>query len=105
MESNKLIADRINLIKNPDPFQIFNFELLRKLLKNDQNQKFVLCNPPFYTNQTDLELRRSFKRHKPVSGNWQMTEGEMGTELGGEVGFIKKMIQESLELPNDLKIV
>lgn len=93
---NPKFKSRIQIIKNPDSTQIFPDILINIL---DQTiSKFVICNPPFYTDSIDLESRRAFKRHKPTSGQWEMSHEELGTELGGEVGFIKKMIQESIEL-------
>ena len=63
-----------------------------------------MCNPPFYADSDDLESRRAFKRHKPPSGKWEMGPEELGTELGGEVGFVKKMIEEGKDL-KDLNIL
>lgn len=96
MDINPEIKFRIQIIKNPDSTQIFP-DILINLL-DQTSPKFVLCNPPFYTDSIDLDSRRAFKRHKPISGQWEMSHEELGTELGGEVGFIKKMIQESIEL-------
>ena len=103
VEMNPEISDRIQIIKNPDSTCIFPEELINLLDANATTSKFVLCNPPFYTDSIDLESRRAFKRHKPISGQWEMSQEELGTELGGEIGFIKKMIQESIGL-NDKNI-
>lgn len=91
---NPKIRDRIQIVKNPDPSQIFP----ETLELNLTTPKFVMCNPPFYIDSDDLEARRAFKRHKTISGQWEMSKEELGTELGGEIGFIKKLIKESAEL-------
>lgn len=85
------LQDRITIIKNTDPNTIFPPTLLSKI--SGDKSIFLVCNPPFYTDIEDLELRASFKRHK--SNNMVMNKVELGTDLGGEIGFIKKMISES----------
>ena len=91
VEANYL-QDRIKIIKNPDPNAIFPQDLIYSF--STKNPSFLICNPPFYTDVEDLESRSTFKRHK--ANNMVMTKDELGTELGGEVGFIKAMISESL---------
>lgn len=95
--NSEIIGDRVTLIKNEDAAVIFPQSLFDHL-SSSPAIKFVMCNPPFYTGSDDLESRRAFKRHKPVSGQWEMKETELGTKLGGEIGFIKKMIDESRKL-------
>lgn len=92
IESNHL-QNRIKVLKNPDPKTIFPQALMSLIPKT--GPVFLLSNPPFYTDAQDLESRASFKRHKP--NNMAMTRDELGTELGGEVGFIKAMIAESVD--------
>ena len=84
----------IKIIKNPVANTIFPSELISAITSRP-GTLFLVCNPPFYTDTDDLETRATFKRHKP--NNMTMTKDELGTELGGEVGFIKKMISESVE--------
>ena len=94
VERNNL-QDVIKIIKNPDANTIFPSELISAITSRPGTTVFLVCNPPFYTDTEDLEARATFKRHKP--NNMTMTKDELGTELGGEVGFIKKMISESVE--------
>lgn len=101
LEMNPEMGDRIQIIKNPDSACIFPKNLINLL--DTSTSKFILCNPPFYTDLSELESSRAFKRHKPTLGRWEMSQEELGSELGGEVGFIKKMIQESIRL-NDKNI-
>lgn len=63
---------------------------------------FVMCNPPFYSNEQDLEgrseqIRKPEKRPKAKSVNTARTHESIYDE-GGEVGFIKTMIDESIIL-------
>ena len=93
IEKNSL-QNRIKVIKNPDSSTIFPSSLITSIL-SVSHPSFLVCNPPFYSDTEDLESRSTFKRHKP--NNMVMTKNELGTELGGEVGFIKKMISESIK--------
>ena len=58
---------------------------------NDQVYTFCMCNPPFYT------------VNKQFEDGGVGTESEMKTS-GGEVEFVKKMISESVENPDKVKI-
>lgn len=93
VDMNPSIKDRITIIKNNDPLRIFP----DSLPMNESKFKFVVCNPPFYADSEDLETRRAFKKHKPNSDRCEMSKSELGTDLGGEIGFIKKIIDESSE--------
>lgn len=97
VKSNPQFSTRIQIIKNETRNLIFPFNF-RSLLSDITSPIFVITNPPFYADSADLSTRRAFKRQKSNSGQCEMTSGEFGTELGGEIGFIKQMIKESLEL-------
>ena len=68
---------------------------------------FVMCNPPFFANEKELagnssSIRRPEKRSKPKSANTaQMHEAVY--EDGGEVGFLKKVIEESFKIGKRVK--
>lgn len=96
---NPEISERITIVKNDNNLLIFPDNL--KIQLKSKSPKFVVCNPPFYDDSQDLESRRAFKKHKPTSDRCEMVESELSTELGGEIGFIKKMIDESIELFKD----
>ncbi|KAI8388739.1 uncharacterized protein BYT42DRAFT_491363 [Radiomyces spectabilis] len=85
---NKL-SDRIRLIHNMDATKIFNF-----LESDDSRYAFSMCNPPFYESKEEIEEAYLSKDLAP-SAVCMGTENEMITE-GGEYGFLKRMIQESL---------
>lgn len=54
---------------------------------------FLMCNPPFYIDQNDCQTR---KPDRP-SANSVNTAADVESiyEKGGEVGFVKRMIDES----------
>ncbi|EFQ99527.1 DUF890 domain-containing protein [Nannizzia gypsea CBS 118893] len=57
---------------------------------------FTMCNPPFYESHEEMLQLAEEKEHEPLSV-CTGAEMEMITP-GGEVAFVKKMIQESLRL-------
>ena len=66
-----------------------------------------MCNPPFYSNQAELDgnlknTRKPEKRHLPNSVNTSQLHESVYND-GGEVGFIKKMINESILNENRIK--
>ncbi|CAO1632017.1 unnamed protein product [Sympodiomycopsis kandeliae] len=56
----------------------------------------VMCNPPFYTDRSEMEQSLRSKA-APPSAACSGTEGEMIT-LGGEVAFVTRIIDESMQL-------
>lgn len=68
---------------------------------------FVMCNPPFFRNESEFlgqssEIRKPSKRPAAKSINTaQLTESVY--EQDGEVGFIKRMIDESATLNNRIR--
>ncbi|KAJ5794789.1 hypothetical protein N7457_001388 [Penicillium paradoxum] len=61
-----------------------------------QTLDFTMCNPPFYTTRDELVQSAEQKNRIPFSA-CTGAEVEMVTN-GGEVAFVKKMIEESLML-------
>ncbi|KAF3892105.1 U6 small nuclear RNA (adenine-(43)-N(6))-methyltransferase [Trichophyton interdigitale] len=57
---------------------------------------FTMCNPPFYESHEEMKQLAEEKQNEPLSV-CTGAETEMITP-GGEVAFVKKMIQESLHL-------
>jgi 23S rRNA (adenine1618-N6)-methyltransferase len=53
-----------------------------------------MCNPPFYNSQEEIEALRQ-KKDTPPEGACTGSEVEM-IYPGGEVGFIEKMMRDSL---------
>lgn len=64
----------------------------------DENIRYTMCNPPFYTNGDDLYERSKFKNLKP--NELLSSDSEMFYE-GGEVQFIKDLLHDSIELAKE----
>lgn len=63
---------------------------------------FLMCNPPFYSNDEEKTQRvETSKRNAPHSVN--TAQRHEATVEGGEVGFVKKLINESLILKERIK--
>ncbi|KAI9365867.1 hypothetical protein BD770DRAFT_423739 [Pilaira anomala] len=88
VERNNL-QDRIIIRYNPDPNKIF-------ILDDTTDYDFCMCNPPFYSSQEEIEQGLLNKELEP-STVCQGSINEMITE-GGELGFISRMIKESVGL-------
>jgi 23S rRNA A1618 N6-methylase RlmF len=66
-----------------------------------------MCNPPFYSNESESigkssNIRKPEKRKLPHSINTGCLN-ESVYENDGEVGFIKKMIDESIKIGKKIK--
>lgn len=65
-----------------------------------------MCNPPFFTSELELDTKivsRSSSRPPPHNAR----TGTI-TELvspGGEIGFIRRIINDSMELKNQIRFV
>ncbi|KAJ5775742.1 uncharacterized protein N7511_000753 [Penicillium nucicola] len=57
---------------------------------------FTMCNPPFYTSRDEL-IQSAEQKSRPAFSACTGAEVEMVTR-GGEVAFVKRMIEESLVL-------
>lgn len=101
VESNRL-SGVIELRLQPSPSRIF-----QGILKKDEAFDLAICNPPFHASQeeADAGTRRKWNNLGKAQASWERTRlnfGGRGTELwcpGGEVAFIRRMVQESAELP------
>lgn len=67
---------------------------------------FVMCNPPFFSNLSEhhgtSEIRKPQKRHSPNSVNTSQLHESIYDD-GGEVGFVKKIIDESILLDKRIR--
>ena len=82
---------------------------LENLIDPASNERFdfVMCNPPFYENESEAtgnsdHIRNREKRPKPHSVNTGRIHESVYSD-GGEVGFVKKIIDESLILRDRIK--
>nr|CAD7569395.1 unnamed protein product [Timema californicum] len=79
--------------------------VLKGALEEDHSYDFCMCNPPFFSAESELNpslKRRSPNRPPPRNGLTGSLQEVM--VMGGEVAFIKRMIEESLELKTTIKI-
>jgi 23S rRNA (adenine1618-N6)-methyltransferase len=68
-----------------------------------------MCNPPFYSSESELQgnmekIRKPEKRHLPNSINTGQLHESVFSD-GGEVGFIKKMIDESIQIGKKIRLI
>lgn len=92
------LNDQIEIISQERSEKIFN-----KLFDTDQSQKtFCLCNPPFYSDAEEMTevQNRTGKRTKIQI---EKPSHETVTE-GGELKFVTKILDESNELKDKIKI-
>jgi 23S rRNA A1618 N6-methylase RlmF len=64
-----------------------------------------MCNPPFYKNYYEaqgLHTRKPYERHDPSSIN-TATDSECIFDEGGEVGFVKKIIDDSIVIGKQIR--
>lgn len=90
----------IQVIQNEDD-SIFNklFEL------SPEPKSFCMCNPPFFSSSDEVNSseNRTGSRKRPRSRN-SGTQSELIFENGGELGFVRKILNESLELEAKVEI-
>tara|TARA_R100000353_G_scaffold176130_2_gene149758 strand:- start:58873 stop:59739 length:867 start_codon:yes stop_codon:yes gene_type:complete len=81
--------------------QKFKNQILNGIIKTTDSFNVVVCNPPFYKNKTEAEKHNKRKvRNLQLQEEKQHNFGGLNNELwykGGEVGFIKKMAEESVQ--------
>ena len=63
---------------------------------------FVMCNPPFYSSEEDMS-RAYYGKALPPSAVCTGSTNEMICE-GGDVGFVSRILEESLQLRETLRI-
>ncbi len=76
-------------------------------LEEHKMYDFSVCNPPFFGDETEAagkseKIRNPSKRHKANSINTAQLD-ESVYDQGGEVEFIKKMIDESDSIGNRIR--
>ncbi|KAF9977028.1 hypothetical protein BGZ73_007236 [Actinomortierella ambigua] len=87
------LQDRISIVKNLDADKTLPLDLFPD---PSQSYDFCMCNPPFFESDDDYLESLGFKLDAPAAA-LSATDNELTTP-GGEVQFVKKMIDESKEL-------
>ncbi|KAJ6086337.1 hypothetical protein N7486_010618 [Penicillium sp. IBT 16267x] len=95
IERNKL-ESRIHILKTDAKGSFFSPETL-----GHDSLNFTMCNPPFYTSHEEMAASAEAKSQAP-SSTCTGADVEMITS-GGEVEFVTRMIDESLQLRNRIK--
>ncbi|CAG7960005.1 unnamed protein product [Penicillium salamii] len=85
------LESRIRIIESDPDGPLFPLEKLGR-----EGLDFTMCNPPFYTSRDELVESAKQKKRPPFSA-CTGAEVEMVTR-GGEIDFVRKMIDESLHL-------
>ena len=97
------LNDKISFVLNPDINTVYPRSLLEELALND-NDKFLLCNPPFFSSMQDAKTRREAKAHQPLASGNEIAFTEAVHADGGELGFVKKLISGSERLAKEHKV-
>ena len=93
IDLNESVASRIRLVeRTPEACLIPLDELGMDRID------FVMTNPPFYTSESELEALATRKSRPP----WSACTGAVNEMVcdGGEIGFIRRVVEESLALRN-----
>ncbi|XP_070501531.1 U6 small nuclear RNA (adenine-(43)-N(6))-methyltransferase [Chironomus tepperi] len=81
-------------------------KIFEKLFAVDDSQKtFTICNPPFFTSEKEMtqgENRTGKRKRHHLSPMRESLETVFSD--GGELGFVTKILNESLELTNKIDI-
>lgn len=101
LTANPAMAARIQLREQGDTSQVF-----AGVVRDDEYLDFTLCNPPFHATLADAAAGSQRKwqnlgREREQGSAPTLNFGGQAAELcceGGEVGFISRMIRESLAL-------
>lgn len=99
--STNCLSDYIFVVNQEGNQSIFN-----KLFEHDPQQKsFCMCNPPFFSSPEEVSNseNRTGNRKRPRSQN-SGTPSELIFEDGGELGFVRKILSESLQLKEKVQI-
>ncbi|XP_032674246.1 U6 small nuclear RNA (adenine-(43)-N(6))-methyltransferase [Odontomachus brunneus] len=74
--------------------------IFKNAVEKDKVYDFSMCNPPFFENEGDGErVAKALPPRNAPTGN----EGELKTK-GGELAFVTRMIEESIELGDRIKV-
>lgn len=97
IELNPLLMDRIQVVYKANMETIFD-----GLIDKEGEYDFVVCNPPFFKDESENEgvssvIRKPEKRPGPSSVNTQRLHEAVFLD-GGEVGFVKRIIDESIQI-------
>ncbi|KAG9288519.1 hypothetical protein G9A89_015725 [Geosiphon pyriformis] len=93
------LRDRVTMVLKTKESKLLLDEQLEQITSS-KRFSFCMCNPPFYESQEQYEEALNSKEAEP-SGILTATRGEIIT-IGGELNFIKRILQESLILKDKI---
>ncbi|KAK6460746.1 hypothetical protein DFJ63DRAFT_320872 [Scheffersomyces coipomensis] len=94
----KILNENIQLQNNVQLVKGNNQQLIPEI-SQDKKVKYLVCNPPFYTNIEELNEKEGLK--KTIKPNeLTIDDSELIYDQGGELAFIRKLIDESTVLIN-----
>ncbi|GAA5969647.1 hypothetical protein JCM3765_000609 [Sporobolomyces pararoseus] len=97
VERNKGLENRIKVLQaDGAATDLIGWKLLERNLREGEMIDFVMCNPPFYASTEEIELSARQKELEPFAV-CTAANNELITK-GGEVEFVKRMIEESLRI-------
>ncbi|ODV64165.1 uncharacterized protein ASCRUDRAFT_68183 [Ascoidea rubescens DSM 1968] len=111
LKSNKHLGsnleDKINIVKiskNDDPLIDFDKFKLIKNINNIENIKFLMCNPPFYSNNYSISRfnNTNIDNKEETLKKTIGLKSELYYKENGELDFIQKLIKESLVHKNKI---
>lgn len=103
LDSNPNLSGNIQLKLQPDSDLIF-----KNIISQEDRFTFSMCNPPFHESEEDAMLgnrRKNNNLRKKKVSNTKLNFGGQHSELwceGGEMAFIKKMINESVHFSSQV---
>jgi 23S rRNA (adenine1618-N6)-methyltransferase len=112
LKSNSTLKKNIKLRYQEDANNIFE-----DIIKFEESFDFAMCNPPFHASLEEansasarkvrnLNINKEKKGHEPISKSATSNFGGIKAELwcpGGEVAFIKKMIEQSVSVKDQCR--
>ncbi|GAA5827906.1 hypothetical protein JCM11251_007724 [Rhodosporidiobolus azoricus] len=106
IDPRSLSYARRNVAQNGLEKEIEVFEVVQedkvfpeKVINNAERIDFTMCNPPFYASEDEISSSLTAKELDPFAV-CTGASNELLTQ-GGEVAFVSRMIEESLELGKD----
>ncbi|XP_049831603.1 U6 small nuclear RNA (adenine-(43)-N(6))-methyltransferase-like isoform X3 [Schistocerca gregaria] len=80
-------------------------KILTPLVEKEEKYDFCMCNPPFFKNEEQLDQKKKSRtaERPPPRNAWTGSIDEVVTP-GGEIGLISKIVEESLQLRNSIRI-
>ncbi len=103
LSQNPNLSSVIHLKQQPEAEFIFN-----NIISKEAKFTFTMCNPPFHESEQDAMLgnrRKNNNLRKKKIQNPKLNFGGQHSELwceGGEMAFIKKMINESVQFSSQV---